>query len=228
LTKAKQIEDHTALISLHDVTPAFEDDVLVTYDRLNDLGISSYTLLVTPLYGQKRSNALSNHEMFCEYLQSLDLEMSLHGHTHVSKSGKSNEFGGITQEKMVQKLRSSIALFRKGLGEKPVGFVPPLWRAPKRVLDAAGRLGLDYCVVGNRLHSLNIKNQYESAMLIVGQEGSGSGQIEATVEIELGGSVQIAVHPRDHEASGVFDLIADMKDRLGYRFVGYRDFLLSL
>jgi predicted deacetylase len=227
LTKARQIEDHVALISLHDVTPAFENDVLISYDRLNDLGISSFTLLVTPLYGQKKSNTLSNHELFCEYLRSLNLEMSLHGYTHVSKSGNSNEFRGIPQEKVVQKIRSSIALFRKGLGEKPVGFVPPLWNAPKRVLDAVGKLGLDYCVVGNRLHTLSPKNQYESAVLVVGQEGSASGQIGATVEIELGGSVQIAVHPRDHVASEVFNLIADMRDRLGYKFVGYRDYLLS-
>ncbi|UCE09230.1 MAG: DUF2334 domain-containing protein [Candidatus Thorarchaeota archaeon] len=227
MTKPRQIEDYVALLSLHDVSPVYEDDVLETYDRLGDLGISSFTLLVTPLFGQKRSNNIAGHDLLCEYLQSLNLELSLHGYTHVSKSSKFGEFERIPQEKAVQKLRSSIALFRKGMGKMPFGFVPPLWRAPRRVAEAVEGLNLRYCVIGNRLYSLKTQDVFESVILVVNQEGSRSSQEGATVEIELGGSIQIALHPKDHESDEIYRTIADMKDRLGYRFLGYNDYLLS-
>jgi hypothetical protein len=62
------VEDGVALLSLHDASPAFEDDVVATYDRLIDLGISNFTLLVTPMYAIKKSNSLENNPLFSEFL----------------------------------------------------------------------------------------------------------------------------------------------------------------
>ncbi len=56
----------------------------------------------------------------------------------------------------------------------------------------------------------------------------GTSFASSLLEIELGGPVQLAVHPRDHDETQVLDLVEEMKDRLGYRFIGYRDLLSSL
>ncbi|MFW9832970.1 MAG: DUF2334 domain-containing protein, partial [Candidatus Thorarchaeota archaeon] len=85
--RVETIEDMTVLLSIHDVSPIHEDDFVKTYDLLTDLGISSLTLLVTPFYGLKKSNKISDSDIFTKFLKSLDLEIAMHGYSHFSKSG---------------------------------------------------------------------------------------------------------------------------------------------
>ena len=61
--RVETVKDMTVLLSLHDVTPAFEDDIVTTYDMLSDFGITSMTLLVTPFYGLKKINKMSLAEI---------------------------------------------------------------------------------------------------------------------------------------------------------------------
>ena len=86
------VEDKTVLLSIHDITPAHEDDVVRTCDSLTDMGITSLTLLVTPFYAMKKANSFTKGSLFSEYLLSLDLEISLHGYSHFTKSGTMHEF----------------------------------------------------------------------------------------------------------------------------------------
>jgi len=223
----RAVADGTILLSLHDVNPTMEDDVIKSYDRLTDLGIGSFTLLVTPLYELKRSNSFEKHDLFAEYLQSLNLEVSLHGYSHVAKSGAPDEFRRIPQDRAISRLKSGVSLFKKSFGQKPFGFVPPSWAAPRRIVDAVRDVGFNYCVVGNSLYHLPESRIFETAEYLISQGVKGESFIEAQMEIELGGPLQMGIHPLDYKVNSVFKILEDLKDRLGYRFVGYRDYLLA-
>ena len=225
--RAKAVADGTILLSLHDVNPTMEDDVIKSYDCLIDLGIDSFTLLVTPFYELKRSNSFEKHDLFAEYLQSLNLEVSLHGYSHVAKSGAPDEFRRMPQERAISKLKSGMSLIKRSFGQMPFGFVPPLWDAPRRIVNAVRDVGLNYCVVGNRLHHLPESRVFETAECLISQGMKDTSFIEAQMEIELSGPLQMGIHPRDYKVNSVYKLLEDMKDRLGYRFVGYRDYLLT-
>ncbi|MFW9927239.1 MAG: DUF2334 domain-containing protein [Candidatus Thorarchaeota archaeon] len=222
------VEDNTIILSIHDVSPIFEDEIVQTYDHLSDLGISSFSLLVTPFYGLKKTNKFVKDSFFTNFLKSLDLEISMHGYSHFAKSGSPNEFDNITQEKAVSRLKDGIAIIRSGFGSKPIGFIPPLWESKPKIVKLVKEVGLQFCVSGNNIHDLSRDKVFQTAERIVSQ-GQRSLSIEASLfEIELGGALQIAVHPRDYRMNRLFELLEDLKDRLGYRFLGYKDFLKSV
>lgn len=213
---------------MHDISPVFEDDIVQSYDLLADLGISSLTLLVTPFYGLKKSNMFTEGDLFTKFLRSLDLEISMHGYSHFAKSGSLNEFERMTNEKATRRLKDGMSIIRRGFGEAPSGFVPPLWESPPMIVKAVKKIGLDYCVSGNNIHDLSNDRVFHTVERIVSQGQRSLSIEESLVEIELGGALQIGVHPLDHRMNGLFELLEDMKDRLGYRFTGFKDYLSSV
>jgi predicted deacetylase len=223
--KARPIEDRTALISVHDVSPLFEDDFIKTCDMLQDFGIEDYTLLVTPFYAMRQTNNFQKHEIFTRYVESLGLEISLHGYSHMTKAGGNAEFAKMSPERMASRLKLGYSLMRKTFGTPPVGFIPPLWKAPVSLVQVASELGLRYCVVADALYYLKTGEKLETAYTIVSQGDKRVNHVDALLELELGGPVQIAVHPCDYASPKMQALIRDMIDRLGYRFIGYRSFL---
>ncbi len=223
--KEEPVADKTVLLSLHEVTPAYETDVVTTCDWLKELGIDSATILVTPLYGMKFSNNFDRHDLFAEYLKSLGLELSLGGYSYTSKSGSPDEFKSLAQDKMVSRIRAAISLFEKGLNRRPVGFVPPIWQAPLRLVDAVRLTGLNYCAIENRLFSIPDGRTMFTSAHLVSRGTKDLNIMDLLVEIEIGGPLQIAIHPFDHNNRRVVDLLIDLRDRLGYRFAGYADYI---
>ena len=221
------VEDMIVLLSLHDITPANEDDVVHTYDLLTGLGIDSLTLLVTPFYGLKKTNCFVKGSFFSEYLLSLGLEISLHGYSHFAKSGVPFEFSNLTTEKMTARLKDGIALIKQGLGKRPVGFVPPMWVSPHRLTKAVQDVGLDYCVLEDHLFKSADSKVLGTGSRIISQGQKTVNTEAAMFEIELGGALQIGIHPYDHRMNNLFELLADLKDRQEYRFYGYHDYLRS-
>jgi predicted deacetylase len=221
------VEDGIALLSLHDVSPAFEDDVVVTYDMLIDLGISDFTLLVTPMYALKKSHSLENNPLFSEFLASLELEVSLHGYSHFAKSGSMDEFQKMDRDRVLPRMKSGKKMISEYIGKDPVGFVPPLWTAPRRVAGAAQDARMSYCAIGNSIHSFSDSSVWSTADLLISQGTKSTSFTNQLLEIELGGPVQIGVHPRDYRENNVFELLADLKDRLDYQFVGYGSYLFK-
>ena len=226
--RVETVKDMTVLLSIHDVTLAFEDDFVTTYDLLSDFGITSMTLLVTPFYGLKKAHKVTETDIFTKFLKSLDLEIAMHGYSHFSKSGSLNEFNGMTQKKVVSRLKAGISILAKGFGSKPTGFVPPLWESAPKVVKAVKEVGLGFCVSGNSVHRHSDSTIFNTSERII-SEGQRSLNLEdSLIEIELGGSLQIGVHPLDHRTNRLFEVLEDLKDRLGYKFVGYTDYLNSV
>ena len=203
----------------------FEDDIVTICDRLQDLGIDSYSLLVTPVYDMRKANRLDSHEMFSGYISSLGQEISLHGYAHKTKSGKLDEFKKMPQERIFSRLRSGISLMESTIGVRPFGFIPPMWDAPQRLVQAVRDIGLQYCVIKNRIHALEMNLEFETVDRLVSQ---GTDDVDiggVALELELGGSFQLGIHPLDHKNARMFNLIVEMKDKLGYTFTGYFDYL---
>ena len=221
------VEDKTVLLSIHDIIPIHEDDIVRTCDLLTDMGISSLTLLVTPFYAMKKTNSFSRGSLFIEYLLSLGFEISLHGYSHFTKSGSMNEFSSITTEKAKSRLLDGINLMRTGFGKKPVGFVPPLWEAPPRIMKSVREVGFVYGVENTNIHRFSDSKTFSTGAHIIGQGKRTIDTESAIFEMELGGSLQIGIHPTDYRMNNILDLLSDLKDRQDYTFVGYRDYLLG-
>ena len=220
------IEDMTVILSIHDVIPVYEDDIIKTYDLLTDLGITNCTLLVTPLYGMKKTNSFVKESLFSEFLLSLDLELSLHGYSHFTKSGSMHEFSEISSDRANSRLRDAVALFKKGFGQRPIGFIPPLWESPPLVIKVAKQIGLEYCVIGSHIHRLSDMKIFSTAEPVIGQGTRSLDMESAMLEIELGGALQVAIHPKDHQMNNIFEFLSNLRDQ-GYRFIGYRDCILG-
>ncbi|MHA1742055.1 MAG: DUF2334 domain-containing protein [Candidatus Thorarchaeota archaeon] len=224
----ESIRDQTVLLSLHEVTPAFEDDIVTTCDLLEDLGISSVTLLVVPFYGLRRANTFERHNVFAEYLASLGKELSIHGYTHVTKSGAPHEFRRLKTDRLLSRMKTAVTLFTRTFGKTPPGVVPPSWTAPSKLAAIAKDLGMRYCVIENTVNVLGEGRRFQVADRIISSGSSRLNLDTALVEMELGGPLQIAVHPLDHRNNNMLDILADLRDRLGYSFVGYLDYLQAL
>lgn len=225
--KSNPVDDGIALLSVHHVTPEYEDEIVQTCDQLEEIGFTSYTLLTTPFYKMKRSNIFETHRLFANYLSSLDLEISMHGYSHQTKSGGDAEFQRMSFEQISSRLRSGISLMKRGLDMGPVGFIPPLWIAPQSLIKAVKELKLNYCAIGNTIHDLQSDTTHTTAYHIIGQERSSLSKIDAFLELELGGPVQVSIHPGAFLKGNLLDLVLDMKDRLGYRFMGYAEYITS-
>jgi len=225
--RVETVKDMTVLLSIHDISPLYENDIVKTYDLLSDFGISSLTLLVTPFYGLKKTNKISENDIFTKFLKSLELEIAMHGYSHFSKSGSLSEFNGLPQEKVALRLKDGVSILTRGFGLKPSGFVSPLWESPQKVVRAVKEIGLGFCVNGNTIHRYSDDTIFNTTERIVSEGQRFLNMETSLIEIELGGSLQIGIHPLDHRTNKLFDVLEDLKDRLGYRFVGYSDYLTS-
>ncbi|MHA1772380.1 MAG: DUF2334 domain-containing protein [Candidatus Thorarchaeota archaeon] len=228
MTKVESVPDGIALLSVHEVTPAFEDDVVRTCDLLDELGFASYTLLVPPFYGLKRANTFEKNSTFAEYLLAIGKELALHGYSHLSKSGSIEEFRRLPVDKITTRMRSSVNMFTNAFHKAPRGIIPPGWTAPQKLVQLSRDLGLQYCVINNRIIHLNRGRSFETVEQIISHGSDKLVLGSSLVELEVGGSVQIAVHPLDHRQNSMFDILIDLRDRLEYKFMGYWEYLSSI
>ncbi|MHA1653141.1 MAG: DUF2334 domain-containing protein [Candidatus Thorarchaeota archaeon] len=224
----ESVRDQTVLLSLHEVTPAFEDDIVTTCDLLEDIGIYSITLLVVPFYGLRKANTFERHSTFAEYLLSLGKELSIHGYAHVTKSGAPHEFKRLKTDRLLSRMKTAVALFTRTFGKPPPGVVPPSWIAPSKLTTIAKGLGMKYCVIENTMSVLGEDRCFQVADRIVSSGSSRLSLDTALVEMELGGPLQIAIHPLDHRNNNMLEILTDLRNRLGYSFVGYLDYLRTL
>jgi predicted deacetylase len=223
----RPVDDGIALLSVHDVCLAYEDDFIALYDQIRELGVDDFTVLVTPFHGMKLAKRIDRGMMFVEFLKSLGLELSLHGYYHQSKSGDMDEFRGLTTDRIRSRILSGFSLLQRTFGKKPLGFIPPSWSGPKKIADICTELGLRYCVLGNHIHNLRTSGSFTTTGSLI-SEGQGSLRVgDVMVEMEIGGPLQVALHPRDYRHEQPFEILTDLKDRLNYRFVSYADFIKS-
>ncbi len=221
------VAENTVLLSIHDISPLYEDDFIRLYDVLADLGIDEYTLLLTPFLNMKASNRFEKYPLFSEFIESLGLEISIYGYSHLTKSGKPAEFHRMPLEQMKSRIKLSSSLLNRSFDLPLVGFIPPEWVAPRNLKAAVASVNLKYCCIDNRIIPVAHGDHFETVHHLLSHENGHLSLTDALIELEVGGPIQLSLHPRNWNVKKVIDLLEDMKDRLDYRFMGYWAFLES-
>jgi predicted deacetylase len=219
------VAENTALLSIHDVSPLYEDEVIKLYDVLADLGINDYTLLLTPFLNMKASNRFEKYPFFSEFIESLGLEISIHGYSHLTKSGKPAEFHRMSLEQMKSRIKLSLSLLNRSFNSPIIGFIPPEWAAPGNLKQAAASVDLKYCSIGNKIIPTADREQYKTVHYLLSRGDGHLSLTDALIELEVGGPIQLSLHPRDWTVEKTIELLEDMNGRLNYRFMGYWTFL---
>jgi predicted deacetylase len=132
------------LVSIHDVSPAFEDRI----DRLSErlahlLGGARFTMLVVPDFWRKAPLARSpGFQRKLRRWSQDGVEMLLHGWSHRDEStghkglarlkanymtAREGEFLALSREEATQRLREGRAALEDALGRPVTGFVAPAW-----------------------------------------------------------------------------------------------------
>ncbi len=222
---ANRVRDGVVLISVHDIIPSAENDVVSTLDWLQEIGIANPTLLITPFHSMKSANSFEKCPLFIEYLLSLRNEISLHGYSHQTKSGSPAEFQRMPRERMQSRLLLGITLMKKYFKIRPYGFIPPMWLAPKGLAKIFEELGMKYIAIGSEIHFAGASAPLSASSLIISQGVNRLNLSDVTLELELGGSIQLAIHPLDHRSDKMRSFVHDLIDRLDYEFMPYGQYL---
>jgi predicted deacetylase len=148
-----------ALLSLHDVTPAFETEIRQGLSMIRQWRLPPPALLVVPDHHGRWN--LEAHPAFCAFLRGLverGSEVLLHGYEHIAPGGvrpdglgervKARLLGGREAEfqtlpfgRALDRIERGLELVERTVGVRPRGFVAPAWLEhgdTYRALDAAG------------------------------------------------------------------------------------------
>jgi uncharacterized protein len=126
------------LVSIHDVTPALETNVLRLWEMCAARGLSPALLVVPDWHGEW---PLQRHPRFVQWL--LDraaggAEIVLHGERHLH-----GEFQALDRPAARERIDRGLQSLR-ALGFDPAGFVPPSWLARRETHAAAHDAGLGF------------------------------------------------------------------------------------
>jgi hypothetical protein len=133
-------------VSIHDVSPAWKDEVEAALERCHAHGIKPALLVVPNFHGQA---PLLDFPSYCARLRELQAEgheIYLHGFFHQSRtrekadvrwlfaqkvvSGGEAEFSDVTPEEAKQRLDEGEEVLAQA-GLTPTGFIPPAWSMPR-------------------------------------------------------------------------------------------------
>jgi predicted deacetylase len=144
------------LVSIHDVTPAWADQVARLWTLCAERGLSPALLVVPDWHG---SWPLARHPEFVGWLLSRSAEgaeIMLHGERHDEaglprrtadawrawgRTAGEGEFLTLDRAAAAERIARGLTCLR-GLGLDPVGFVPPAWLARPGTYRAAAEAGL--------------------------------------------------------------------------------------
>jgi hypothetical protein len=227
------------VVSVHDVTPHFEEELNIIFKDLNKLGVKKKTILVTPLWAGK--NDIMKEKKFLKRLlveEKNGAELALHGYTHkINHEWKKKEgfrwkafnvAEFILAKDIPGHLKRGKNAFKQVFGYEPEGFVPPGWRQKPSVYKLLEQEGFKYVVTMRGLYSLKTKKR-RYALPIYFDSGALLpsyiiGYCSAIIAPLCSPSfIRLAIHPDDVKRNllkSQLDLINKYKKR-GYTFTTY-------
>ena len=135
-----------AIVSLHDVTPAFMDEIGSALGLISEWGLPSPALLVVPRYHDQWEIGKSSPFLrLLEKARSRGSEIVLHGWNHLAPSpprvpqriterlktrfltAGEGEFQYLSRSEALRRAALGRAAVEDALGERPSGFIPPAW-----------------------------------------------------------------------------------------------------
>lgn len=171
-------------VSIHDVSPAWEDEVELALEAAHAHGVRPALLVVPDFHGRA---PLVDHPAYCERLRELQQdghEIYLHGYYHRARteggttiaerarhafaqkvvSGGEAEFSDVSPGEALQRLDDGERMLRDaGLAIR--GFVAPAWSMPGWVLTLLGERGYSFTEDHTRVYDPSSKRTRASVVL---------------------------------------------------------------
>jgi uncharacterized protein len=146
------------LVSIHDVTPALERNVIRLWELCADRGIKPALLVVPNWHGQWPLEQYPSFVAWARARAAEGAEIALHGDRHDEigsgrrigdswrawgKADREGEFLNLDASATQVRLADALKRLRQ-LGLEPTGFVPPAWLAREATHQAAASVGLTF------------------------------------------------------------------------------------
>ncbi|MBW2261918.1 MAG: polysaccharide deacetylase family protein [Deltaproteobacteria bacterium] len=240
-----------ALLSLHDVTPAFETEIRQGLSLVRQWRLPPPALMVAPDFHGRWS--LDAHPAFCEFLRGLSSrgsEILLHGYDHLSPGGVrpdglgerlkaqvltsgEGEFQTLPFGRALDRITRGLDIVERTVGVRPKGFVAPAWlehRDTYRALDAAG-----IAFHEDRLFVRDLSDMTRHLAPAVSFMSRSLARTYASVAwagavrrvVSRVGDLRFALHPSDFAAEPLVAAIGRLVDAAGESrdWVSYEQFL---
>lgn len=244
-----------ALLSLHDVTPAFERQIKRAWSSIRRWGVVSAAppaLLLVPRYHDRY--LLTDYPEFIEWLAEArdeGCEVVLHGLTHKTMGGGSpprgvverakarfltadeGEFQSLPYYRTARALQEGRAIFESSLGSKPEGFVAPAWLESEHTEKALRRLNFafheDHLFIGDLRH--------DCRLLVPAVTFTGRSRPRAVASIGWAKAIspalkapfdlRLALHPVDFDHDDLVEAIGALVEKISEsrEWVTYRQLL---
>jgi hypothetical protein len=144
------------LVSIHDVSPAFEPEIAELWAACSSFGIVPALLVVPDWHGHWPLESRPGFVTWLHWLVARGAEILLHGERHdvvgarrsfgawwrgLGRAAAEGEFLALRWPAALAKLDRGVERLRR-LGFGPIGFVPPAWLARPEVHRAVWSVGL--------------------------------------------------------------------------------------
>ncbi len=150
------------IISVHDVSPAFEKEIKIILKKLNEIGINKKSLLLVPNYERKYD--LRKYPKFIARIKKeKQAEIVTHGFYHESDKDiisriiyflpkGVNEFKNIELNEAKVILSDGKKIIKKVFGKTPSGFIAPNWSMNRQVKKEIFKVGYNYFTTLSRIN----------------------------------------------------------------------------
>ena len=131
----------SVLLSIHDVTPAWNAQVMALWDLCRERGATPALLVVPNWHGQFPLRDAPTYTQWIRARVNDGAEIFLHGERHdevgltrswrdsqraFGRTNREGEFLSLDHDAAYERIGRGLALFRE-IGLSPIGFVPPAW-----------------------------------------------------------------------------------------------------
>ena len=238
------------LLTLHDVSPAYDAEIAEIIRDLTKISITKLNLAVVPCFDGRYD--LRKHSKFCRMLEnisvSFETELLLHGlyHTRTGTnqrlsprhrvlsrlwSAGEDEFYQLDSQETEARIEQGICIFRQVFQLQPRGFIPPSWIFPKEHHSVLKRQGISYTESHFSIFQTQT-GQRTFAPVMAFSTRSGLREVlsqfyNAVIKNTMGGRslLRVALHPRDYHSAQVratiIDVLVDLSQ--SHTTVLYRD-----
>ena len=242
-----------AIVSLHDVTPAFQDEIRTGLHLVEKWGLPSPALLVVPSYhngwdiGRDRSFV-----RLLDEARARGSEIVLHGLNHLAPrrvkerptklkerlktrflTAGEGEFQYLSRQEAQRRIIIGRETVENALGVQTAGFIPPAWLLGEEAGQAVRGARFEFCEDHLFIHHLRRDRRlFAPAVSFTARSRTRALSSIAWahgMRLALHGRhpVRLALHPVDFRFPRLVKAIAGLAEKMGQKrnWVGYTEFL---
>ena len=235
VNKDHVLKSKFAIVTIHDVSPQFSDEIFEIADVLQDLKIP-FNFAVIPRFKQKNQNEITNNIEWMNKILKYHQPVGLHGLYHEMSLDEIEDFAHLDPKKDETDIKEAMAIFSKS-GLTSDLFIPPTWAINKYTMDLLVKLGFFLVETEQEIILLQKNIRLHANVLNWDRGKVGRGLVERLFMdinkrlyrekiMKNAQMLRIAVHPRD--PTGALgqqrEMIQGLKD-INYNFLNYYDII---